>query len=188
VAAQADLGKASLFHHFSTKSQLYGAVMCRVLDTVHDALVRSLAEGGTPTERLERLSDAAIDVIASNRSYPRLLIRALVEDSQLPPAAGEGKGAIDALNRIGTSVARLLDEGMRVGEFRRGSTGHYLLSIVGIIVHPLATGRFGEALLKGPLFDPEQIELQKRTVREILRSGIVEPVPVLAGIELGAPS
>jgi AcrR family transcriptional regulator len=185
VAERAQLSKASLFHHFSSKAQLYGAVMARVLTTLDDGLVRSLAEGGTPTARLERLSDTAIDMLASNQSYPRLLIRVLVEDSDLPPGLAEGKEAIDALHRIGIGVVRLLNEGMDVGEFRRADTGHALLSIIGIIVHPLATGRFGEELVHGSLFDPEQVELRKEAVREFLHFGIVDRASALSRPEGG---
>jgi len=174
VAQRAGLGKASLFHHFPSKAQLYCAVMARVLTTLDDALVRTLAEGGSPTARLERLSDTAIDVLASNQAYPRLLIRVLVEDSELPSGLAQGKEAADALSRIGVTVLRLLQEGMDVGEFRRSSAGHLLLSIIGAIVHPMATGRFGKDLVGGPLSEPKQLVRRKRDVKELLNAGIIQ--------------
>lgn len=174
VAEQAGLGKASLFHHFPTKAQLYCAVMARLLTTLDDAMVRSLAEGGTPTARLERSCDAAIDVLAQNPAYPRLLIRVLVEEGELPSGLPEGKEAADALQRFGTRMVRLLHEGMDVGELRRASVGHTLLSIVGAVVHPLATGRFGEQLVQGSLLDPDQVAKRKDAVRQLLYLGIVD--------------
>jgi AcrR family transcriptional regulator len=174
VAEVAGLGKASLFHHFPSKAQLYCAVMARVLTTLDEALVRTLAQGGSPTARLERLTDTAVDVLASNRTYPRLLIRVLVEDSELPAGLAEGKEAADALDRIGVTVVRLLQEGMDTGEFRRTSTGHLLLTVIGAVVHPLATGRFGDGVVGGSLFDPEQVARRKRAVRDVLERGIME--------------
>ncbi len=173
VAARAGLGKASLFHHFPSKAQLYCAVMARVLTTLDDALVRALAEGGSPTARLDRWVDTVIDVLAANRAYPRLLVRVLVEEDELPHGLAEGKQAADAVRRIGAAAVRLLREGMEVGEFRRASTGHVLQSIIGAVVHPLATGRFGDELAGGPLFDPEQLARRKRAVKDLLHTGIV---------------
>jgi AcrR family transcriptional regulator len=173
VAERAGLGKASLFHHFPSKAQLYCAVMARVLTTLDDALVRALAAGGSPTERLDRWVDTAIDVLAAKRAYPRLLVRVLVEDDDLPPGSAEGKEAADAVRRIGGTAVRLLREGMDIGEFRRASTGHTLQSLIGAVVHPLATGHFGEELVGGPLFAPEQLARRKQTVKALLHSGIV---------------
>jgi len=173
VAERAGLGKASLFHHFPSKAQLYCAVMARVLTTLDDALVRALAEGGSPTQRLDRWVDTAIDVLAANRAYPRLLVRVLVEDDELPRGLPEGKEAADAVRRIGTTAVRLLHEGTGTGEFRRSSAGHVLQSLIGSIVHPLATGRFGEELVGGSLFDPEQLARRKHAVKGLLHAGIV---------------
>ncbi|MGH8985129.1 MAG: TetR/AcrR family transcriptional regulator [Acidimicrobiia bacterium] len=173
VAERAGLGKASLFHHFPSKAQLYCAVMARVLTRLDDALVRALAEGGSPTARLDRWVDTAIDVLAANRSYPRLLVRVLVEDDELPRGLPEGKQAADAVRRIGTTAVRLLHEGMDAGELRRSSAGHVLQSLIGSIVHPLATGRFGEELVGGSLFDPEQLARRKQVVKGLLHEGVV---------------
>ncbi len=173
VAERAGLGKASLFHHFPSKAQLYCAVMARVLTTLDEALVRALAEGGPPLARLDRWVDTTIDVLAANRAYPRLLVRVLVDDDELPPSLDEGKAAADAVRRIGTNAMRLLREGMDSGEFRRASAAHVLQSIIGAIVHPLATGRFGEELVGGSLFDPEQLARRKATVKSLLHAGIV---------------
>ncbi len=173
VAERAGLGKASLFHHFPSKSQLYSAVMARVLTTLDDALVRALAEGGSPTQRLDRWVDTAIDAIAANPSYARLLVRVLVEDEELTPGLPEGKEAADAVRRIGATAVRLLREGMDAGEFRRARAGVVLQSIIGAVVHPLATGRFGEELAGGPLFAPEQLARRKLAVKDLLHTGIV---------------
>ncbi len=175
VAERAGLGKASLFHYFPSKAQLYCAVMARVLSTLDEALVRSLAEGGSPTLRLDRWVDTAIDVLAEHRAYPRLLVRVLVEDDELPYGLSEGKEAADAVRRIGITAVRLLREGMAAGEFREANAGHLLQSIIGAVVHPLATGRFGEELAGGSLFDPAQIALRKQTVKDLLHTGIVAP-------------
>jgi AcrR family transcriptional regulator len=86
VAEQVGLSKSSLFHHFSSKAQLYAAVMARILDRIEAELVRSLADGGGPQQRLERWLDVVIDVLAAHPNYARLLLRSLFEDDELTGA------------------------------------------------------------------------------------------------------
>src|SRR5437667_120825 len=100
IAGRAGLGKASVFDHFESKAQLYCSVMVRVLDTVEDALVRDLAEGGTPVERLDRWVGTFVDVLAAHPNYPRLLLRALVDDDELPAGVAEGRAANDTVRRM----------------------------------------------------------------------------------------
>ncbi len=174
VAERAGLGKASLFHHFPSKAHLYCAVLARVLGELDAELVRALAAGGSPTERLDRWVDTVIDVLTARPTYPRLLLRVLVEDEELPRGLPEGKEANDAIRRIGTAAVRLLREGMGTGEFHRASAGHTLQALIGVTVHPLATGRFGEELIGGSLFAPNQVKRRKATVRALLHTGIVK--------------
>ncbi len=173
VAERAGLGKASLFHHFPTKAHLYGAVMAGILIRLEDELIRALAAGGSPAQRLDRWIDTVIDVFAAHPNYPRLLIRALVEYEELPDGLRDGKKARDAMNRLTASALGLLKEGMESGVFRRASAAHTLQALIGATIHPLATGRFGEELVGGSLFSSSQLSRRKTTLKKLIRSGIV---------------
>src|SRR5262245_9542466 len=69
VAEQVGLSKSSLFHHFSSKAQLYAAVMARILDRIETELMRALALGGAPVERLDRWLEVVIDLLATHPTY-----------------------------------------------------------------------------------------------------------------------
>ena len=64
VAVAAGLSKSTLFHHFATKAALYGEVVGRVVSRVAERIEPALASGGSPAERLERVSDALVDALA----------------------------------------------------------------------------------------------------------------------------
>ncbi len=180
VAKRAGLGKASVFHHFPTKAHLYCGVMARALGELEVTLLRALAEGGSPTERLEAWIDALIDALAAHPAYPGLLLRVLADDAELPSGVPDGSEAAQAVQRIATTALRLLREGMDAGEFERASATHLLQSLLGAIVHPLATGRFGEQLVGDDMLAPAQIERRKKTLRQLVRGGIVahaDPTP-----------
>ena len=73
VAAEVGLGKSSLFHHFASKDALYFEVLGRVLERIEQGLETVLARGGSAVERLARLSDAMVDVLAEHPTAAPLL-------------------------------------------------------------------------------------------------------------------
>src|SRR5262245_53516120 len=132
VAEQVGLSKSSLFHHFASKAQLYAAVMARILDRIEAELMRSLADGGGPVQRLERWLDVVIDVLAGHPTYARLLLRSLFEDDELTGGLPEEQAVNATLRRIVGAAERLLHEGITQGVFRPVNGPHMVLSIVGI--------------------------------------------------------
>jgi AcrR family transcriptional regulator len=173
VAEVVGLGKSSLFHHFQNKAQLYAAVTARILRRIEERLMRSLARGGDPLARLERWLDELVDLLVENPTYARVLLRALFEDDELPgdmPEELEGRRATDS---VLASVGALLREGMGSGVFRAAHVQHTLLSLVGIMVFPFASGEFGAEVLGRDIFDAAEVRRRKREVRDLLRFGLV---------------
>jgi AcrR family transcriptional regulator len=177
VAAGAGLGKSSLFNHFRTKTQLYAAIMARLLSRIEAELTAALAAGGPPVERLERWLGALVDVLAAHPSYARLLLRTLFEDEELGSDLPEAKEANATLRRIVGSALRLLREGMGTGELRTASAPHALHALLGATVHHFATGRFGEELIGRPLFAPSEVRRHKAELLELVRQGLVTAPP-----------
>src|SRR5262245_36347164 len=173
VAESVGLSKSSLFHHFRSKAQLYAAVAGRILNRLEVQLVRCLARGGDPVVRLERWLDELIDLLAANPTHARILLRSLFEDDDLPGDTPEERDAERAVESIMGSVGALLREGMSNGLFRAASVQHTLLTLVGLIVFPFASGDFGAEVLGRDVFDPAEVRRRKREVRDLLRFGLV---------------
>lgn len=173
VAEVVGLGKSSLFHHFKSKPQLYAAVDGRILKRIEERLVRSLAKGGDPQVRLERWLDDLIDLLAENPNYARLLLRSLFEDDDLGDDVPEEVEARRAVSDILASVGSLLREGMGAGVFRAADVPQLLLTLVGIVVFPFASGDFGAEVLRKSMFDASEVRRRKREVRDLLRFGLV---------------
>lgn len=173
VAEVVGLGKSSLFHHFKNKPQLYAAVCGRILRRIEERLMRTLAAGGGPVERLERWLDDLIDLLADNPSYARVLLRSLFEDDDLAGEMPEEVETQRAIASIMSSVATLLREGMGSGAFRAANVQHLLLTLVGQTVFPFASGEFGEEILGRDVFDPAEVQRRKHELREFMRFGLI---------------
>ncbi len=173
IAEASGLGKSSLFHHFRNKPQLYAAVTTRILDQIEARLLRSLAAGGDPLARLERWLDELVDLLAENPTWARLLLRSLFEDDDLPGDTPEEVEGRRAVGEIMANVGALLREGMSAGLFRAAHVNHLLLTLIGVVVFPFASGEFGAEVLGKDIFDAAEVRRRKRELRDLLRFGLV---------------
>ena len=172
IAEAVGLGKSSLFHHFRTKAQLHTATVDRILRQVDGELTRSLAQGGSAVERLDRWVDALIDLLASTPSHARLLLRSLFEDEELAGDIAERREADEAIRRIVQQVSNVLREGMSQGELRAANIQHTLQSLIGIVVYHFASGDFGDEIVGRSIFDRHEVERRKHEVRSFLHHGL----------------
>lgn len=178
VAEAAGLGKSSLFHHFRGKAALYLAVLDRVLARIDAALSAALDGPGDPVARLDRLVGALVDAMAEHPTAPRLLLRALFEDDDLPEDAGPESEAFET--RLASLVARLealIEGGVAAGAFRDAAPAHVLQTLIGAVVYHFASGEFGEGLVGGPLFSADAVRRRKQEILDFIHHGLVATQP-----------
>lgn len=181
VAESAGLGKSSLFHHFRSKTELYAAVVGRILDLFDHKLTAALAAGGDPLARFERWLDGVVDTLAQHPTAARLLLRSLFEDDDLSGASAEEQHADETMRNVLTSLAGLLKEGMQTGLFREASIPHMIQSLMGLTVYHFASGEFGEELVGTSLFAPSAVRRRKEEVKALLYKGLLVAAPAKAG-------
>jgi AcrR family transcriptional regulator len=174
VADAAGLGKSSLFHHFRSKTQIYGEVLDRVLSRIRERVGPALRADAPPEERLERTIATLVDALAEHPNTSRLLLRALFEDEEFgertPP---ELEGAERTLAAILADVSRLIEQGVAQGVFRQVSVPDTLQSLIGATVYHFASAEVGETLTGGPLFSSDAVGRRRRELIELFRRGIV---------------
>ncbi len=173
VADGVGLGKSSLFHHFASKAELYAAVVARILDRVEQRLMRALAAGGSPVERLDRWIDAIVDLFAEHRTHARLLLRSLFEDDELTGELPAERQANDTIHRIAAAGAALLKEGMEAGAFRPASVGHTLQTLIGATVYHFASGEMGDEMIGRPVFSGTEVRRRKDEVKALFHRGLL---------------
>jgi TetR/AcrR family transcriptional regulator len=182
VAQQVGLGKSSLFHHFPTKLALYDEVLVRVLERVEARLAPALAGAETgPVERLDRWVDAIIDALAEHPTSARLALRSLFEEDNAQHVADAGRPDWEeTLARLVGDFQRLLADGIEAGAFRRVSIGHLTQTVIGATVYHFASSTFGEEVVGASLFSAAQVARRKEEVKNLLRSGVLQPGPAIA--------
>ena len=176
VAEAVGLGKSSLFHHFRSKTQLYLAVLGRVLGRIEDRVRPAFSDPGEPRERLERCLDALVDALAEHPASARLLLRGLFEDDDFGDEAEPEHAATErTLFTLLDGMGRLLREGIAGGAFRSVSVPDTIQTLIGATVYHFASGEFGEGLIGGPLLSAEAVRRRKAEIRDLLRHGLALP-------------
>jgi TetR/AcrR family transcriptional regulator len=182
VAEAAGLAKSSLFHHFRSKTQLYFAVLDRVLLRIEERLAPALGGDEPPLARMDRGVDALVDALAEHPTTARLLLRSLFEDDDFPAEAQEPEQAVAEARLEGLleAIRRLLRDGVERGAFRPVSVPHTMQTLIGATVYHFASGELGERLLGEPLLSADSVSRRKEELRNLLHHGLAA-TPATAG-------
>ncbi len=84
IAAAAHMTAGALYHHFSSKQDLFAAVFHRHQESAFDALEKVVANGGSFIERITLLLDAAAELHTIDRGLARFTLVASIELEQHP--------------------------------------------------------------------------------------------------------
>ena len=157
LAERVGLRKASLFHHFPSKEQLYAAVLARPVRDVRDAMENAAkATDGSFEQRLDALTDALVGVLGAQPYAARLLVREAIESSDSTAIDGVFSSAEQFLRQKSTVDG---------AELRQ-----IVISIVGVCFIPFTISGVVERYVGGDPFSGALLDTRKRAVRGHVRS------------------
>jgi TetR/AcrR family transcriptional regulator len=162
IAADVGIRRPSISDHFSSKHELYIAV----LETVFAGWVKALPSTGTAGQRLEAAMTGWIDFVAQRPTAARLLLREFMNAQPEKIATFVRSGGVV----VGWFEA-LIDEGVATGEFHPEIEPQRFLSLMGAIavVHFAAIPWLS---LRAPVepSDREQLEKHKHAILLVART------------------
>lgn len=183
LAKELSLSKSALFHHFSTKLELYEAVLDRVLERVELGIATADSPEATPVEQLDALVTSAVSTLAEDTPAAKLMMRAMLEEEPFPGLMLKPTGEREQMRseiRLASIINRfrqLLEDGIEQGAFRPVSIPDAIQSSVGMIVFHFASGELGEALLGEPVFSGAAVRRRRAEVVEFIRRALIaDPV------------
>jgi TetR/AcrR family transcriptional regulator len=129
IAAEAGVNKALLYYYFQSKEKLYQAVLEDHFEQFNHQALQVLGEPGSARDVLLRYVGLHFDFMSARHRHAPLF-------QQFMSAGGRfSQGLVRKYFKPrGEAVARLLERGMREGEFRRVDHFHTAISIVALIV------------------------------------------------------
>jgi TetR/AcrR family transcriptional regulator len=127
IAARVGVQKASLFHHFANKDELYRAVVEQGFGETEATIGRVLESEATPADKIHALVEAYIDMVMRHPARTKILLRQSLGDAPAgyPPAAGD---------RVLRAVAEWIASGQRARVFADVDPLALVLGVVGMVV------------------------------------------------------
>lgn len=167
IAAQAGVNKALLYYYFQSKERLYHAVLEDHFEQFNRQALQVLGEPGSAREVLLRYVSLHFDFMSARHRHAPLFQQFM--------CAG-GKFSEDLVRKYfeprGRAVAKLLERGMRDGEFRRVDHFHTAISIVALIVFYFSAAPVLQMLGHADAYAATNLKRRKQEVLDFIRHAL----------------
>lgn len=167
IAAAAGVNKALLYYYFKGKDQLYEAVVEDHFREFNLQALEVLAAPGPARAILLRYVSLHFDFISARHRYASLY-------HQMMTAGGRRLERLVQRYFVPRSEAfgRLLDRGMRNGEFRRADRMHAGISIIALIVFYFSSAPVLRMMSHTEAYSSASLRRRKEEVLEFIRYGL----------------
>ena len=126
IAEQVGIRKSTLFHHVTSKEQLYVEVMEGLLADLESLVLKSMAPETFP-DRLDRLGELVSRYLGENPDAARLIVREFAGHGDLVP-----EGLQVAVGGTIRAIAMFLRLGMDEGKITVRDPDHLAMSLIGM--------------------------------------------------------
>jgi TetR/AcrR family transcriptional regulator len=171
IAEQARVNKALLYYYFKSKAGLYEAVVEDHFCEFNRQALEVLAAPGPARGILLRYVSLYFDFISARQRYASLY-------QQLMMARGKPLERLVRKYFVPRSQAfnKLLERGIRNGEFRRIDARHTAISVVGLIVFYFSAAPVLQLLGHSDAYSAANLKRRKQEVLDFIRYGLfLEP-------------
>ncbi|HEX4053247.1 MAG TPA: TetR/AcrR family transcriptional regulator [Tepidisphaeraceae bacterium] len=167
IAAAAGVNKALLYYYFKSKDGLYEAVVEDHFCEFNRRAMEVLNAPGSARAVLLRYVSLHLDFISARHQSAPLF-------QQLTMSGGK---FLERLIRRyfaarGQALGKLIERGVRSGEFRRVDRFHAAISIVSLIVFYFSAARVLQLLGHPDAYSPVNLKRRKREVLDFIRHGL----------------
>jgi TetR/AcrR family transcriptional regulator len=167
IAAEAGVNKALLYYYFQSKEKLYQAVLEDHFEQFNRQALEVLQRPGLAREVLLRYVGLHFDFISARHRHAPLFQQFMSAGSSF--SEGLVRKYFEPRSR---AVARLLERGMRNGEFRRADHFHTAISIVALIVFYFSAAPVLQMLGHADAYAPASLKRRKQEVLDFIRHGL----------------
>jgi AcrR family transcriptional regulator len=161
LAARVGLRKASLFHHFASKEEIYVEALGRLVDKVREAVSAPVSLPGTHQERLDAMGDALATVLGENPHAAVLLMREVMDWGPLVRDR-----LADHIMAALESTEAFIRAGQAEGVFSDLEPKHLLITFVGMHFMPYVIGGITQRLVGAEVASPAAVEARREAIRK----------------------
>jgi AcrR family transcriptional regulator len=157
IAARARINKAMLYYHFPSKAALYLAILREQFGALAVAAASARAPGAPAPDQLCRFIDTIAREAVARPTFPAIWLREIAEGGRHLDAT-----VVASLRCVLATLAAILDEGRRRGQFTPVNPLVVQIGIVAPLMFFAASGPFRERvgrLLPAPIAAPDLADM-----------------------------
>lgn len=125
IARTAGITKGAIYWHFANKDALFTGILTLIRDVWTHTILRPMAEDASPRRRLETLFENYERLFVEDPHVCLFLHRVLLEADE------RFASQVDAVfEQSASMIARVIDEGVRTGDFRQDVDGPALARLI----------------------------------------------------------
>ena len=167
IAAAAGVNKALLYYYFRSKDRLYVAVLEDHFREFNEQAIAALTASGPAREVLLRYVNLHFDLASQRRRFAPLHQQFMMLRGQ----SMEGLVRKHFVPRL-QALARLLERGMREGEFRPADIRHTAVSLTALIVFYFSVAPMVKLLGPTDAYSETDLKRRKQQVLDFIRYGL----------------
>jgi TetR/AcrR family transcriptional regulator len=171
IAAAAGVNKALLYYYFQSKERLYEAVVEDHFCEFNRQALAVLTAPGSARAILLRYIGLHFDFISARHRYASLHQQVMMAGGRL------AKRLVHKYFKPrGKALGKLLERGMRDGEFRRADRFHTAMSLVSLIVFYFSAAPMLQLMGRSDAYNKTNLKRRKQEVLDFIRHGLfVDP-------------
>jgi len=182
IAQRVGIQKASLFHYFPSKANLYHAVVEEGLGETEQTIRQVLETEGEPLDKVRALVEAYVDLVAAHPQRTKIFLRQSLGDA--PDGVSQVAGAQHMLDAVVTFIRK--EQHARV--FARIDPVALVLGVIGMVAFFFTSGPALAPAWLGDPWSPSGIQRVKRYVIDVVErclTGTDRPRAAAATAALG---
>jgi AcrR family transcriptional regulator len=179
IAQRVGIQKASLFHYFPSKEQLYRAVVQEGFGETEHTIKRVLESEGKPLEKICALVEAYVEMVAAHPERTKILLRQSLGD------APSGYQPLPESEHLLNMVATFVAEGQREDVFREIDPVGAVLGVMGVVAFFFTSGPVIAPQWCGEPLSRVHVDRIKRLVVQMVQRSLTVD-PSVAAVEQAA--
>jgi len=128
LATESGLAKATIYHHFQDKNDLFLSVLARDMTMVHAQIVAAADSSTAAIDKLSAVVRTYIDLMRERRTVIMSVLREMGQDEQILCEFIQSRR-----HCYFDPIAAILEQGIAEGEFRPVNVEKSAISLVGMI-------------------------------------------------------
>lgn len=167
IASTAGVNKALLYYYFKSKDALYRAVLEQHLQEFRRRALEVLSAGGSARSLLLRYVSMHFDFISARPYYPRLFQRLMLTGGRAVERLAE-----EYFLPLSEKFVRVVERGVREGEFRPVDSHHTAISLVALTVFYFSAAPIVRVVSHIDPYEEANLKRRKQEVLNFIRHGL----------------